>query len=162
MIKRLLFFILLVSIFALSSCDDSRFYEQNNSFEQKYWLMDSVQKFKVDITDNDNGYTIYLNVRNSSSYAFNNIFIDYTISNPQNKQLKKELANNTLFDPKTGKPLGQSGIGDVFDHQFKLQENYKFDHIGVHTIELQQYMRKDTLAGIYAVGIRLEKHSKMN
>ena len=69
------------------------------------------------------------------------------------------MVNNTLFDPKTGKPLGQSGIGDVFDHQFKLQENYKFDNIGEHTIQLQQYMRKDTLMGIYAVGIRIEKCS---
>jgi len=162
MIKRLLLFTLLASIIALSSCDDSRFYEQNNSFEEKYWLMDSVQKFTVDITDKSIAYSIYLNIRNSSSYAFNNIYIDYSISNPDNKPLIKEMVNNTLFDPKTGKPLGQSGIGDVFDHQFKLQENYKFDNIGEHTIQLQQYMRKDTLMGIYAVGIRIEKYSKTN
>ena len=61
-----------------------------------------------------------------------------------------------LMDAKTGRPLG-SGIGDIYDHQFELLHDLKFNAAGTYKIILKQYMRKDPLPGILAVGIRVEK-----
>ena len=63
-----------------------------------------------------------------------------------------------LFDAKTGKPLGKSGIGDLYDHRFILLNNYKFKNKGKYRIVFEQFMRMDTLPGIMAVGLRVEKN----
>ena len=62
-----------------------------------------------------------------------------------------------LFDAKTGKPSGKSGIGDLYDHRFLLLQNYQFPKPGKYKIVLEQFMRMDTLPGIVAIGIRVEK-----
>ena len=64
--------------------------------------------------------------------------------------------NYNLFDPKTGEPFG-NGLGDVFDHQFLLLENYKFERPGPYNFKLQQYMRMDSLPEVLSAGIRVEK-----
>jgi gliding motility-associated lipoprotein GldH len=67
-----------------------------------------------------------------------------------------------LFDAKTGKPFGKSGIGDLYDHQFLLLQDYQFITAGKYHLELEQFMRQDTLPGILAVGVRVEKAKPAN
>jgi len=62
-----------------------------------------------------------------------------------------------LFDPKLGTPYGQSGLGDIFDHQFVLTEKFSFESSGVKTVEIQQFMRYDSLPEIVSIGIRVER-----
>lgn len=150
-------FFLLIVISALTSCDNKRIYETNISLENKFWITDSLQNFEIDIDDKSIKYNIYMNIRNSSSYPYNNIYIKYHLKDTDNTTFEEQLINNQLFNSKTGKPLGQSGIGDLFDNQFLLLENYTFDHSGKYIIELQHYMRPDSLLGVLATGIRVEK-----
>jgi gliding motility-associated lipoprotein GldH len=70
--------------------------------------------------------------------------------------LSKELVSVYLFDQKTGKPFGNSGIGDIYDHQFFLMKNYSFRKAGLYSMGLQQFMRQDTISGILAIGLRVE------
>jgi len=60
------------------------------------------------------------------------------------------------MDKTTGEPLGD-GAGDIFDHQVLGLKNQVFPQNGTYTIKLQQYMRRDPLPGIMAVGVRVEK-----
>ena len=69
--------------------------------------------------------------------------------------LKEELREYNFFDPKTGEPFG-SGLGDLFDHKIPLEENFQFQNSGEYTIELQQFMRMDTLPFVLSVGARVE------
>jgi gliding motility-associated lipoprotein GldH len=62
-----------------------------------------------------------------------------------------------MFDAKTGAPNGTSGLGDIFDHQALLISGHKFPYAGIHKIKFEQFMRKDTLEGIFAVGVRVER-----
>ncbi len=71
-------------------------------------------------------------------------------------QIDKKLNAQFLFDQKTGKPLGQSGIGDVFDHQFLLIEKHVFGNPGKYQLKIEQFNRQDTLRGILAVGAELK------
>lgn len=155
-------FLMVMTFNTLTSCDDKRLYEQNNSFSDQFWMSDSLQTFEVDIQDKSLAYNVYLNVRNSSTYPYYNIYINYSLYGTQGKVLAKELVSNNLFESKIGKPLGQSGIGDVFDHQFLVLKNHQFEHTGKHVFELQQYMRTDTLKGVLAVGVRVEKSTVSN
>jgi gliding motility-associated lipoprotein GldH len=62
-----------------------------------------------------------------------------------------------LFDAKSGEPKGKSGIGDLYDHRFLLLQNYQFPRPGKYKIILEQFMRMETLPGIVAVGVRVDK-----
>jgi len=68
----------------------------------------------------------------------------------------KKLISEYLFDLKTGQPFGASGLGDVYDHRFPFLENYELKP-GLYNLKLQQFMREDTLHGILAAGIRVER-----
>lgn len=140
-----------------SSCDETRVYEKNVDFEQQQWVVSDKPVFEVTIDDTQTPYNVYLNVRNSIEFPYSRLFVTYLLKDSVGNIVEKKLVNNTLFDPKTGKPHGTSGIGDVYDHQFPLLKSYRFSYPGIHKIELEQFMRKDSLNGVLAVGIRVEK-----
>lgn len=149
--------VLVVVIFTfLISCDDARVYEENLDITNKIWIADSTKTFQFNIKDADMKYNLYFNLRNTVSYPYENIYVTYTLKDTLENQLKQELINFNLFDPKTGEPFG-SGLGDVFDHQLPILNNYKFDHTGPYVFQLQQYMRLDSLPEIISAGLRIEQ-----
>lgn len=150
---RYLYYLLFIII--LASCDDSRIFEDNTDIDNKIWIADSTVSFQFNVPDLKENYNLYFNVRNTASYPFENIYIRYQLSDTLNNQLKNELLNYNLFDPKTGEPYG-SGLGDVFDHQLILLKDYKFERPGPYVLEFKQYMRMDSLPEILSTGIRVE------
>ncbi|MCA6078129.1 gliding motility lipoprotein GldH [Fulvivirga sedimenti] len=152
---------LLIVIPFLVSCDNSRVYEVNNELSGRQWLADSTQSFTFSIPDTSQKYNVYYNLRNSVSYPFRNIYVKYSLTDSTGEMLEGKLDNANLFDAKSGKPLGD-GLGDVFDHQFPLLKNYGFPAPGQYRLEVSQYMRRDTLPEIVAVGVRVEKATATN
>src|SRR3989337_3583634 len=146
------------SIF-LISCDQTRVYEQNVDFSQGYWLISEKPEFDFVIDRSIDKYTLYGNIRNSVSYPYARIFFNYYLLDSAGNELEKKLVTQYLFDAKTGKPFGSSGLGDIYDHQFELLKDYRFKYPGKYKLKFEQFMRTDTLQGILAVGLRVEKKS---
>jgi gliding motility-associated lipoprotein GldH len=140
----------------LMGCDSSRVYETNVEFAEKNWKITDEVAIDFEIKDTTLSYNVYFNVRNSLEYPYARLFVNYTLIDPKGLQLQKKMLGNNLFDQKTGEPFGQSGIGDLFDHQFLLLKQYRFYKTGVYKLTFQQFMRKDTLEGVLAVGARVE------
>jgi gliding motility-associated lipoprotein GldH len=143
----------------LSGCDTSRVFEDNKDFTKRAWTLTDTVVFAFDITDPSARYNLLCNVRNSLDYPYSRIFVNYTLEDSTHRVLATKLAGNYLFDVKTGEPQGNSGLGDIYDHRFPLLENREFT-VGKYYVKLQQYMRTDTLHGILAAGIRVEKATK--
>jgi len=143
----------------LAACDDARLFEKNIDFNQKVWVADSVTTFDFQVDNNDKPYNIYLNVRNTNTYPYYNLYVKYSLEDTLGNVLESDLVNYDLFHEKTGKPFG-AGLGDIFSHQFPLQEDYKFPNSGGYQIKLQQYMRQDSLQGIVSAGVRIENAMK--
>lgn len=141
----------------LYSCDPNRLYEENKDLEQTHWLQQDTLTFEFRIRDLGKRYNLLCNVRNTSDYPYARLFIQYTLKDSAGTELKRDLTSLFLFDAKTGKPFGNSGIGDVFDHSIPLLNDHQFLFTGKYTLELEQRMRLDTLGGICAVGYRLEE-----
>lgn len=150
------YFLVLFSAFLIAACDSQRVFEKNIEIPNKLWRTDSVLNFEFEINSTRQRFNLYYNVRNSLSYPFQNLYVQCVVQDTLGNQVKKELINQNLFDPKTGRPYG-SGLGDVFDHQFLILENYKFNRVGTYKVNIKHYMRPDTLQEIMAVGVRLEK-----
>ena len=141
--------------FLLSSCDKNRIFEQNHDLENNSWPIAAIQEFKFEVKDTSKKYAIYFNVRNAVSYEYYNLYLKHTLTGPDGKMLSTNLHELYLMDKKSGKPLGD-GAGDIFDHQVLALKDQTFAQPGTYTIKLQQYMRRDPLPGIMAVGIRVE------
>lgn len=140
----------------LTGCDSRRVYEDNQEFANRQWLVTEEPTFDFVIDDSARVYNLYYNLRNSLHYGWDRIYVTYSLTDSSGQELSRKLLYNELFDP-TGRPYGESGIGDIYDHRFPILTGYRFAHPGKYSIRLIQYSRQDTLQGILAVGIRVEQ-----
>ena len=147
---------LLPILLAFTACDKNRIYEKNIELANEGWYIDSVLTFGFNIQDTSLRYNICYNIRNANTYPYYNLYTRYYLEDSVGSILSTYLHEMFLMDTKTGRPLG-SGIGDIYDHQFELLNDLKFNAAGTYKIIVKQYMRKDPLPGILAVGIRVEK-----
>lgn len=149
---------LTVIIFSLGffACNSGSVFEENVDIENKTWLAnDSVQfSFRIDAADLK--YDIFYNVRNTITYPYHNLYINYYLKDSQGDTINQDLVDFFLFEPKTGKPYGK-GLGDIFSHQFKMIPQYQFPDTGVYSLEIKQYMRQDSLPEILSVGISIKE-----
>ena len=136
------------------SCDSESIFEENRDMESASWPEVEVQSFQFEIPDRNDKYDLFVNLRNTLSYPYSNIYIRYWIKFENGDLVEEQLVNFDLFD-NTGKPMG-SGLGDIFDHQLPLLTQYSFEEPGEYTIDLRQYMRQDTLDHVLSVGFRVE------
>ena len=141
----------------LASCSDGRVYQEYADFNEREWLVTDTAEFRFDITDTTAQYNVFCNLRNSTVYPYSRIFINFSLSDTASNSLHQSLVSDFLFDPKTGEPLGKTGLGDLYDHQLRVLGGYKFPHRGQYTARLQQFMRTDTLEGVLSVGIEVSK-----
>ena len=146
-----------VFIAGLFSCDENRVYDTNQDLEGRQWLVTDKPVFEFSISDPTVNYSIYCNIRNAVSYPYSRLFVNYELMDSAGNGLQKSLVSAFLFDQKTGKPFGESGLGDLYDQRIPLIENYTFKNPGKYKVRLEQYMRTDTLQGIVAIGVRVEK-----
>ena len=140
----------------ISGCDDSRVYEKNYDFNERYWLLNEKPSFEFTIRDTTQRYNLFCHVRNSVSYPYSRIFITYTLQDSTNSELRKEMINTFLFDKKTGEPNGSSGLGDIYDQQLILVKDFQFTNAGKYSVAFEPFMRTDTLQGVLAIGLRVE------
>jgi gliding motility-associated lipoprotein GldH len=152
-------FVLIAIAVLLSGCDTSRVFEDNKDFNKRAWAVSDTVAFEFSISDPSIQYNLLCNVRNSLDYPYSRIFVNYSLEDSTHKVLATKLVGSYLFDVKTGEPQGNSGLGDIYDHRFSLLENRQLSP-GKYFIRLQQYMRTDTLHGVLAAGIRVEKVQK--
>lgn len=151
-------YLIVLCFFFLCGCGASAVYEKNYDLKNSSWYADSTLTFKFNIAETDVKYNFYYNFRNTKSYPFYNLYLTYHLEDEKGNLIKTELQNATLFDAKTGKPFG-NGIGGIYTHQLLHPSltNFKFNKKGNYIFKIKQYMRKNPLEGVQAVGIRLEK-----
>jgi gliding motility-associated lipoprotein GldH len=151
------FGIILSMTFLLMACDDNRLYEKNADLANEQWLITEKPSFDFVIDDTSIRYNLYCNIRNEVSYPKANIYLTYYLADSTGKSLQSKLLTQYLFDKKTGKPFGDSGLGDIYDHQIPIASKYEFKHPGKYNVTFEQFMRMDTLPGVLAVGLKVEK-----
>lgn len=145
----------LISSIALLSCDSDRVYEENKEFPKRYWALQDTAAFSFDVTATAT-YNLHCNVRNTLDYPFARIFVRYSLSDSTGKVLASDMVSTYLFDLKTGEPYGNSSLGDIYDHRILLKSNQAL-RPGRYDVKLQQLMRADTLKGVLAAGVRVER-----
>ncbi len=136
------------------SCESSSFYEENRDFQGAIWRADSTQTYEFEILNRNLKYDVIINLRNTLSYSYRNIYLNYVLKNEEGNVVDESLVEFDLFD-KAGKPLG-TGAGDIFSNALPLLEDYGFSEPGIYSLSLTQYMRQDSLKHIISLGVRIE------
>ncbi|MDP4266514.1 MAG: gliding motility lipoprotein GldH [Bacteroidota bacterium] len=136
------------------SCDSNRVFDENKTIKSGVWNYKDKIVLKADIKDTTSFNNVYVNVRNSGSYGFSNLYLFITTIFPDGK-MARDTVECILADP-TGKWLGK-GLGDLKDNRILFKRGVRFPMSGKYTFELEQAMRIDDLTSIKDVGMRIEK-----
>src|SRR6185437_11627820 len=107
--------------------------------------------FTIDPADTSNRYNIYLVLRHTDAYNYNNIWIRGTVKQPGDTVQKSERYDLLLATNEKGW-LG-SGMDDIFEHRVEIQQETKFSRPGTYSFTLEQIMREDPLKHVLDVGV---------
>ncbi|MDW7695155.1 gliding motility lipoprotein GldH [Flammeovirgaceae bacterium SG7u.111] len=153
----ILFFVTL----CFSACTDSAVVSEFEDLDKEGWAIDSAKVFQFVVEDENQAYDLYYHVRNEIDYPFYNLYVKYELKDGEGKTLNSKMSEVLLMDEKTGRPFG-SGGGGVYDHEVLVLSDYSFPKSGDYSFSLRQYMRRDTLPNIQAIGFSLKKAKNKN
>ncbi len=157
--KKSAFYLWMITLAVTAACSRGEFYRENIVFREGYWLENEKIQFDITVTGPGDTYQMSYSIRNGLDYPYRNLYIQYTIQDSAGNSIREDLQRMALFHPKTGKPYGKGSIGNMYEHEILALENFRFPYSGIFSIQLQQFMRVDTLQDIVSVGIILEKES---
>jgi len=142
-------------LLGLVSCDTNKVFEEYAEVENANWQKENIASFEFTAKDTVTAHNLYINVRNTGTYAYSNIYLFITMQGP-NGGILKDTVNCILADNR-GRWLG-NGIGDLWDLRIPYVGGFKFAQAGNYTVTLEQAMRvEDGLEGVTDIGLRVEK-----
>ena len=135
-------------------CGPSYVYEEKKEIPNGHWTWSDSLKFSFEIKDTAAVYNLYLLMDAREDYPNENIYLKLFTGFPDGHRLEY-LKSFNIFDTK-GMPVGERS-GDVWKQRTVLQENAFFNQPGTYDITVKQYLRRDSIEGIRAVGIAVKK-----
>ncbi len=158
MIKNII--LILSLIVFLTSCDNNRVFDQYKSLPNQ-WPRDSVITFKVPNLDSLKTYNLFINIRNTDAYRYNNLYLVTAMNFPNGKVVQDTLEYEMAY------PDGAwMGVGFTESKASKLwyKKGVRFKENGDYTFTIRQAMRRigekegiENLQGITEVGLRIEE-----
>lgn len=143
-----------------SACDSNTVWSDTQSIAGT-WDKQEAVIFTVPSLDSLKNYNVFINLRNTNDYPFNNLFLIAAIEFPHGKTITDTLEYKMAYP--NGEWMGE-GIGSVKENKLLLRENIQFSEFGNYNIILTQAVRNNgetegvsQLPGITDVGISIEK-----
>ena len=144
MFKRIFFPVVIVIL--LSSCDNNTLFSEYRSMPLNGWEADSVLVFNVEVDDTINAYDIIIDVRHTTSYPYQNMWLFVN-----SDTIDFYLANQR------GEWLG-NGSGELREMPVLYKRNIRFNTIGTYSYTINQAMRSKNLQGVRDIGLIVAKH----
>lgn len=141
-------------LLALLSCQNNFVIEEKKSIPGGQWMYRDTLDFQFNISDTAALYNLYVDFEHAADFPNQNLYVRLHTRFPDGKRLSKPRSFD-LFSSE-GKPTGKCS-GDDCTLRAMLQENTYFNQPGEYLITIEQYMRQDSLPGIKAVGLAIEK-----
>lgn len=141
-----------LALLLLGACSEKATYKHTVYLNEQHWLFDEALTFPFQIKDSSLKYDVSLCIQYTNAYPFQNLHINYSLTNARNEPIDKAMKNYALFDPKTGIPLGK-GWSATKSHRYLISSGHRFSQPGPYTLKLIQFMRVDRLPGIQSICI---------
>ncbi|HEY4937227.1 MAG TPA: gliding motility lipoprotein GldH [Puia sp.] len=152
--KRSLLF--LAAFTVVSACNwTTGVFEKNLEFNDHEWPSSLKPDISFDITDTVSLYNIYIVLRHTDAYHFNNIYVRATVKEPGDARGRTgdydlQLATNS-------KGWIGTAMDDIYDARLLIQPKTRFMKTGTYHIRLEQLMREDPLKNVLSAGLRVER-----
>ena len=140
------------------SCTTIDLYEKSVTIPGHSWKTSYKPSFTFTIKDTSSAYQLFLILRHTDKYNFNNIYINLYTKQPGQDSTQSVRYDLTLATNEKGW-LG-SGMDDIYEHRIALTpagQKFYFKKSGDYTFNLEQIMREDPLNNVLNVGLRIEK-----
>lgn len=159
MLKRILhinlfLFSFLLTALSFSSCEESRVFDKNISTSKSGWDWEDVKTFDVFINDTTVTYNMFVNIRHTDAYPYNNMWLRIKTIFPDSTE--EEGRVNLVLSEAGGAWTGTCSDGICFN-SVPIQQNFTFKKSGKYTFQIQQDMRINPLPYIMNVGLKVEK-----
>jgi gliding motility-associated lipoprotein GldH len=145
------------SFFTLASCTQLDLFEKVVAIPKKEWKSSFKPSFTFSISDTTAAYQLFLILRHTDQYNYNNLWVNVYRKKP-NGQVSK-VAYELPLAGKEG--WTASGMDDIYEHRIPLapqaNDSFYFDQKGRYTFTLEHLMREDPLQNVMNVGLRIEK-----
>jgi gliding motility-associated lipoprotein GldH len=145
---------LLLGLMILSSCNPSVIYEKHIDIERITWNRFDIKTFEVDIQDISAGYDFYIAIRHHTDIPLKFITVKFTLHTPSGEI--RTLEQKILLKDNEGNLLGD-GMGDLWDLDQLLREDFHFTEPGICKVEISSTMSKADLPGIMQIGLIVKK-----
>jgi len=152
-LKKIIIILLLATSFV--SCAKIDLFEKQADIPSQQWFYNNVPSFTFQITDTSSIYNLYIVLRHTDAYNYNNIWL----------RLGSKAPGDTIHFQNINLPLatdtnGWEGTGT--DDIFEVRKNITpgpvpFKKPGEYTFSISQIMRENPLTHILNVGLRIEK-----
>ena len=151
-------------ILMLASCRQNQVFNSSKAIDQKGWHKDSILSFTLPTSDTLKPHNLFINIRNTNTYPFSNLYLIAQLNHPNGKQ-KIDTIQYQMAKP-NGEWLG-TGATSIKENKLWYLENFQFTENGQYSINIQHAMRANGntegiiyLKGISDVGIQIETASE--
>ena len=137
------------------SCAKIGLFEKTTHIPSQSWSYDFKPSFTFTITDTSSSYNVYIVVRHTDAYNYNNLWLTVGSKGPgdtvRSQNINIELGNDM-------KGWEGTGMDDIFEVRKNITPGpVPFKKAGEYTFTVSQIMRENPLLHILNVGIRVEK-----
>jgi len=155
--------LILLFFMFLGSCNSGPIVGEMNSILGT-WNKNQIIEFTIPKLDSARNYNVFLNVRNSNEYKFNNLFLIASLYYPNGKT-QVDTLEYRLAKP-DGAWLG-NGLGSIKESKFWYKEDMTFKEQGLYKLTIAQAVRNNgevegvtDLKGITDIGFSIEDVNK--
>ncbi len=148
----------IVLLVLVTGCTDRVVYQSDIPIPAGSWNRDLRPEFSFEVMDTVNRHDLYIDIRHTGDYPFQDLFLFVDLSGPDGRHLR-DTVECLLADP-GGRWYGK-GQGFIFADRIQAHVLYKmrnrFPASGRYTVQLEQAMRTEELKGVLDVGISVER-----
>ncbi len=154
-LNKLWFFIIAAAFICITSCTQIDVYEKHTVIPKHAWQSNFSATGDFLITDTISAYNIYLVLRHTDAYQYNNIWLNIGLQAPGDSMYIQKV-NLILGNDANG--WEGTGMNDIWEIRKLLNgKPRRFKHAGKYSFTISQIMRDNPLLNVMSAGLRIEK-----
>jgi gliding motility-associated lipoprotein GldH len=141
-----------ILVFCLTACNQIELFEKNTPIPNLKWQNNFNATGVFNITDTTSLYNVFVVLRHTDAYAYNNIWLKIGLQAPGDSMKTQKINLSLGSDAQGWEGVGMNDIWEVRKPIARLplkKGNYNFS--------ISQIMRDNPLEHLMSVGLRLEK-----
>lgn len=147
--------LLIACCLLINSCTQIEIFEKSTAIPSYKWQTGFAAKGDFVIADTTSPYNIYLVLRHTDAYQYNNLWLNIGLQ-PPGDSMRIQKINIILGDDANG--WDGTGMNDIWEVRKLLNgDARRFKQPGKYSFSIAQIMRDNPLLHVMSVGLRIEK-----